>query len=172
MERVCVCIDGSNLYHHLKEVFHRANLDFARFVQWLVGKRQLVRTYYYNAAISAAREPQKAKDQQRFFGALDHIPYFETRLGRLEPRGDVFVEKGVDVRLATDILSMAFRGVYDTAIIVSCDGDFAHALDAVRDMGKHVEVACFQRAYHIKRAADKVIELDDTSLKPFMRTKK
>jgi len=33
MERVSIFIDGSNLYHGLKNVLGRTDLDFARFVQ-------------------------------------------------------------------------------------------------------------------------------------------
>jgi len=138
-------------------------------VGWLTSTlpsgRKLVRTYYYNAAVRADADPDRAKQQQRFFDRLQKIPYFDVRLGRLEPRGNTFVEKGVDVGLAVDMLSMAVRDLYDTAVLVSCDGDYVTAIRAVQDMGKHVEVACFQKAYHLKAAADKVIPLSTSTLK-------
>ena len=62
------------------------------------------------------------------------------------------------------MLSMAVKNIYDTAILVSCDGDYAMAVDAVKDIGKHVEIACFKRAYHLQQHADKVIRLDKTVL--------
>ncbi len=164
MERVSIFIDGSNLYHGLKANLGRTDLDFQRFVQWLVNDRKLVRTYYYNAPVPARQDSERAANQQRFFQTLRRIPYFDIRLGRLEPRGNTFVEKGVDIAIAVDMLSMAFHNAYDTAVLVSSDGDFAKAANAVRDLGKHVEVACFHKAYHIKQAADKVIELDGGSL--------
>lgn len=165
MESVCVYIDGSNLYHSMKSECARADLDFEKFVAWLVGKRKLVRTYYYNVPLPVAVDPNTAKGQQRFFDGLRRIPYFDVRLGRLEPRGNTFVEKGVDVAIAIDMLSMAVRGIYDTAILVSCDGDFVKAVDAVRDAGKHVEVACFAKAHHLRQSADKVITLSKASLR-------
>ncbi|HUU10833.1 MAG TPA: NYN domain-containing protein [Phycisphaerae bacterium] len=165
MERVSLFIDGSNLYHGMKAILGRTDLDFRRFVQWVVGERRLIRTYYYNAPVSARHEPQRAASQQRFFDSLRRIPYFDIRLGRLEPRGDTFVEKGVDIAIAVDMLSMAFHNAYDTAVLVSGDGDFVKALNAVRDLGKHVEVACFHKAYHVKQAADKVIELNEELLR-------
>lgn len=164
MERVSVFIDGSNLYHGLKNLLGRTDLDFARFLQWLVGGRKLVRAYYYNAPVPVRQDPQRAKHQQRFFDALRRIPYLDVRLGRLEPRGDTFVEKGVDIGIAVDMLSMAFHGAYDTAILVSSDGDFAKVIRAVCDLGKHVEAVCFHKAYHVKQAADRVIELNAKSL--------
>ena len=46
--------------------------------------------------------------------------------------------------LATDLLEYAWDGLYDVAILVSGDADFAYALQAVKNMGKHVEVAYFE----------------------------
>ena len=79
MERVCIFIDGSNLYHGLKSLLGRTDLDFARFIDWLVQDRTLVRTYYYNATVSAKHDPQRAASQQRFFASLSSIPYFTMR---------------------------------------------------------------------------------------------
>jgi len=162
VERVCIYIDGSNLYHSLKEECGQARLDFAKFISWLVGSRHLVRTYYHIAAIG--QDATQAKKHQRFLASLKHIPYLEVKLGRLEPRGSTYVEKGIDVAISVDMLSMAVKNIYDTAILVSCDGDYVKAIDAVKDTGKHVEVACFQRAYHLRQHADKIIHLDKTSL--------
>lgn len=164
MERVSIFIDGSNLYHGLKSIFGRTDINFQLFIDRLVGTRKLIRTYYYNAPIPANTNPERARHQQGFFARLQHIPYFDIRLGRLEPRGNTFVEKGVDIAIAIDMLSMAMHDAYDTAILVSSDGDFAKAIHAVCDTGKHVEVACFKKAYHLKQAADKVIELNETAL--------
>lgn len=166
MERVCIFIDGSNLYHGLKNLFGRTGLDFGAFAERLANGRKLIRTYYYSATVSAKQNPELARDQQRFFASLGQLPYFDIRLGRLEPRGNTFVEKGVDIALAVDMLSMAFVDAYDTAILVSSDGDFAKVIRAVCDLGKHVEVACFHRAYHVKAAADRVVELSQDFLRP------
>ncbi len=170
MERVSIFIDGSNLYHGLKTYLRRTDLDFARFIDWMVKDRKLIRTYYYNATVSAKHNQQRARDQQRFFAGLRRIPCFDIRLGRLEPRGETFVEKGVDVNIAVDMLSMAMRDTYDTAILVSSDGDFAKAIEAVQETGKHVEVACFHKAYHVKQSADRILELNENSLSKLWRT--
>ena len=50
--RVMVYIDGSNLYHSLRQLAGRTDVDFSKFSRKLVGAdRQLVRTYYYNAPV-------------------------------------------------------------------------------------------------------------------------
>jgi uncharacterized protein (TIGR00288 family) len=56
----------------------------------------------------------------------------------------ILVEKGIDIMLATDLLYFAWNDFYDVAVLVSGDSDFAYALQAVKNMGKHVEVAYFE----------------------------
>ncbi|KPK50663.1 MAG: hypothetical protein AMK72_01625 [Planctomycetes bacterium SM23_25] len=169
MERVCIFVDGSNLYHGAKALLPDGRIDIQKLITWLCGERQLLRAYYYNVPMPPTPDPTASKAQQRFFDALAHIDYLEVRLGRLEPRGETLVEKGVDVQIAVDMLEMAVRNVYDTAILVSSDGDFAKAIEAVKGWGKHVEVAHFERAYRVKQAADKTIELNEETLKPLLR---
>ena len=67
-----------------------------------------------------------------------------VKLGISKQRGEAVVEKGVDVMLATDLVVHAYKNHFDTAIVVSGDADFYPALQAVKDVGKHVEVAAFE----------------------------
>jgi hypothetical protein len=82
-DRVMIFIDGSNLYHSLKNHFGRTDLDIGRFCRKLVERRQLVRIYYYNAKVGQKQEPELYKQQQAFFAGINAIPYTELRLGRL-----------------------------------------------------------------------------------------
>jgi uncharacterized LabA/DUF88 family protein len=141
--RVAIFIDGSNLYHSLEENCGRFDVDFRAFAQKLAGDRTLLRVYYYNVLRDPNRNPQAYQDQQKFLAALDNVPFLEVRLGRSKMRGDVAVEKGVDIMVATDLLRLAWEDRYDVAILVSGDGDFAYAVQAVKDTGRHVIVAAF-----------------------------
>ena len=155
-QRVAVFIDGSNLYHSLDENCKRFDLDFAAFADKLCNGRDLFRIYYYNVLRDPDRNPQAYQDQQKFLTALYNTPYLEVRLGSSKIRGDVAVEKGIDVMLATDLLRLAWDDIYDVAIVVSGDGDFAYAVQAVKDMGKHVEIAAFPAnlAWELANVAD------------------
>lgn len=167
-ERVTVFIDGSNFYHGLKNCIGRTDIDFLRLGQKLCGKRRkLIRVYYYNAVIKQEDSPEGYKKQQRFFNKLYSVPYFELKLGRLESRraedGSVYyIEKGTDINLAVDMMKYAYNNAYDTAVIVSGDGDFVNAVKAVKDLGKHVEHAYFEsgHSHHLRQAADKHIRID------------
>ena len=155
-QRVAIFIDGSNLYHSLDENCKRYDLDFGAFTTKLVKYRQLFRVYYYNALLDKVRHPQRYQDQQRFLSALYKTPYLEVRLGTSKVRGDTAVEKGVDIMMATDMLRLAWSDIYDVAVMVTGDGDFAYAVQAVKDLGKHVEVAAFPAnlAWELANVAD------------------
>ena len=197
-ERVAIFIDGSNFYHGMKWHLKVTKVDFAKLAGILCDGRKLVRTYYYNAPMDDKRFPEKCKKQMDFFNKLRSIEYFELRLGRIEPRPiDVipiveselvgkfgaeearkiiaifrqnvnYIEKGVDINLATDVLRLAFNDAYDTAVIVTGDTDFECALKCVMDRGKHVEVAYFDNS--LRNSCDKFIPLNESLLRPCIIT--
>ncbi len=170
-ERVMIFVDGSNLYHSLKAHFSRIDLDLRRFCNKLLRRRQLIRIYYYNAKVGQKQEPELYKQQQAFFNSIKAIPYTELRLGRLVYTNWPSVppyEKGTDVQLATDMITHSYKGNYDVAILVAGDNDFAGAVQAVKDNGKHVEVALFGRqgtSQELRSAADMVIDINARFLK-------
>ncbi len=143
-DRVAIFIDGSNLYHALKNNFRRNDINFTEFVNSLCGSRRLFRTYYYNILQDPTQRPDGSREQQEFLDILSKTPHLEIRLGGTKLAQGVSVEKGIDVMLATDILCFAWEDFYDVAVLVSGDSDFAYALQAVKNMGKHVEVAYFE----------------------------
>ena len=165
MSRICVFIDGSNLYFALKRNNKMTRVDYYQFSLALCGdRRKLVRTFYYNAVFDAAHFSDKAKSQQSFFDSLDRTPYLELRLGRIIQNRECHrMEKGVDVRMAADMVYYAARDFYDTAIVVTEDQDFSPAMGLVKELGKHVELAVFPDAQsrEMIRAADKILSLDE-----------
>ncbi len=166
MKRVMIFIDGSNLYHALKHSMGRTQIDFGKFIYKLTGPdRELLRAYYYNAPVDQTREPERYKRQQQFFNRLYATPDLEVVLGRLVHRSDGrVIEKGVDVALVVDMITKAYTNQYDVAILVSGDGDFARAIQAVKNTGRKVEVAFFDKCYHLQVAADRFVSLEGTYL--------
>ena len=163
-DRVMVFIDGSNLYHVLSQSCGRHDLQFDKFAQKLANGRQLQRIYYYNIRQESDSNPNIGVEQAKFLESLYDTPYVEVRLGIWKQRGDIMVEKGVDVMLATDVVTNAYKDHYDTAIVVSGDSDFYPALQAVKDVGKHIEVAAFDMNLSAEsaRVADVVQKFNKT----------
>ncbi len=169
--RVMIFIDGSNMYHSLKHHFQRTDVDIGKFVQRLLDRRRLVRTYYYNARVGRKEEPERYRDQQKFFDSVMAVPYTELRLGRLVyvnwPSAPPY-EKGVDIQLATDMITHSFKNNYDIAILVAGDSDYVGALQAVKDNGKNVEVALFGKertSMQLREVADRIITIDGRLLR-------
>ena len=69
------------------------------------------------------------------------------------------VEKAVDVKIAIDMVVMAERGEYDTAYLLSADGDLTPAVAAVRTSGRKVFVASAQSGAQLAAACDKFLPL-------------
>ena len=116
-------------------------------------------------------EPQRYKDQKKFLAGVEAIQYTELRLGRLVynnwPNSPPY-EKGVDIQLATDMITHSFKNNYDVAILVAGDNDFVGALQAVKDNGKNVEVALFGKertSMQLRNVADRVITIDGRLLR-------
>ena len=165
-DRVMIFIDGSNLYHSLKNFFKRTDIDMGKFCHKLLEKRRLIRIYYYNARVGRKEEPERYTHQEAFFAGVAAIPYTELRLGRLVyinwPNVPPY-EKGVDIQLATDMITHGFKNNYDVAILVAGDNDYVGALQAVKDNGKNVEVALFGKertSMQLRKVADRVIALN------------
>ncbi len=170
-DRVMIFIDGSNLYHSLKGYFRRTDIDIGKFCHKLLEKRRLIRIYYYNARVGRKEEPERYKNQQTFFNGISVIPYTELRLGRLVytnwPSAPPY-EKGVDIQLATDMITHSFKNNYDVAILVAGDNDYVGALQAVKDNGRNVEVSLFGKertSIQLREVADRVITLNARLLK-------
>ena len=140
----------------------------------MVGEgRELVRTYYYNAPVNQKERPEQYKKQQAFFAKLKrNVDYLEIRLGKLVRRKGEMVEKGVDIKLATDLVVFAAINRYDVAIVITADGDFGEAIQHVKNMGKHVELAFPDtQCRHLRSISDKFILLDNSYIKKIRNIK-
>ena len=54
--RTMVFIDGSNLYHSMKNNCGQTNLDFKAFVEKIGKECEVIRTYYYNIQTEAEKQ--------------------------------------------------------------------------------------------------------------------
>ncbi len=163
-ERVAIFIDGSNLYNGMRDNLSSTRFNLQELVTQLLCKRKLVRTYYFNAPLTDDYEHELREGQQRFFESLRRIPYTTVRLGRLHRRFDgTLVEKGIDVAIAVESLSLAYEDAYDTVLLVSGDGDYVQLVEAIKRRGKHVECAMFrnQSAGVLLEYTDIFTPLDD-----------
>lgn len=140
MKRAFVFIDGSNFYFKLKDSisklggnFSLLNFDFRKFSEWLVQPNQLLEIHYYIGAVKMRSNNQKSKilygNQQKLFRKLQKQK-ISIVLGQLIQHPDKsYHEKGVDVRLAVEMIRFARLDRYDQSYLVSSDTDLLPAIE-------------------------------------------
>lgn len=169
-ERVIIFIDGSNFYHSLKDTIgsHENEVDFEKLIKILKKDRMLIGVYYYNAPLDRSYNKEVYRKQQKFFSELRRIPGFNVVLCALRKRKDThgkvkYSMKGDDIHLAIDMVSFSYENVYDTAILVSGDGDFVPAVLRVQKMSKKAENIYFRvsKSSYLKKVCDSSVCLDN-----------
>jgi len=121
---------------------------FRVFAQWLARDRIIMSCRYYVGVVRAEDDNQKGQElrqkQQKLFAHLQSPnQQFIIKRGFLMKNDEVYHEKGVDVKLAVDLLVGAYDNLYDTAIVISSDTDLIPAIKKVKHLGKQVEYIGF-----------------------------
>ncbi len=147
-QRIAIFIDGSNLYYAVRDGLRiDRQIDIEKLAHKLLHDRELVRIYYYNAPPPPEEDLEVRKRQQAFRDRLGYIDFLQRRDGRLVERtfrlkcpdcakeiiSKKHIQKGVDTRLAVDLVALAVRGTYDAAILVSGDSDFTEAVNFIKE---------------------------------------
>ena len=157
MQRVAVYVDGFNLYHGLKSKGWSRYywLDLRRLAENLQGPGQrLVMVRYFTAGVfPELGDPSKPVRQKMYLEALGTLPdlhihygYHAVRERRCSNCGVVqqtYEEKMTDVNIAVELLGDAQDDAFDSAIVMSGDGDLASPVRVVRDRypGRRIIVA-------------------------------
>lgn len=122
-EKVAIYIDGGNTYRKLKDLGlpdEGRRFDFNAFANHLVGDRELVSKRYYVGQLRNTDKTEKSemlvRKQQIFLETLRAANY-DVKLGKIMYDAGRIREKGVDVKLAIEIVIGASDNLYDTALI-------------------------------------------------------
>ncbi len=176
--RAVAFVDGQNLFHAAREAFGYTypNYDVAALVNQLCSALgwSLVGTRFYTGIPSAHDDAFWHEFWQKKLRTLSwqgvHIysrPLrYRNRVVRL-PNGTEHSylageEKGIDVRIALDVIRMAHRREYDVALILSQDQDLSEVADEIRTIAKEqerwIKIACafpFSPTSRNRRGIDK-----------------
>ena len=87
----------------------------------------------------AAGSRQKAKWESDGINVLTRPLRYPRNYPTEKPQ-----EKGVDVHLAIDFISLAINDEYDVGVLISCDTDLRPALEFARARGRKIEVAAWR----------------------------
>lgn len=170
--RVAVYIDGFNLFYGLRDRGWTRYywLDVLSLAGRLLRPGQtLGAVRYFTARVMPdASDPGKQDRQNTYLDALATLRGLSMHYGYFVPRRDRYEEKMTDVNIAVEMLCDAHADTFDTAILVSADGDLTGAVLAVRDRCHKQVVIAFppgRRSNQLRRAAAHVTAIGADTLR-------
>ena len=120
--------------------------DYRGLCGHLSGERKIVTIGYYVGVVRAAFNDSKGQQLRRaqidLFNRLRDQNIIVHK-GYLMKNNDKYHEKGVDVKIATDLLVGAYENSYDDAIVISSDTDLIPAMQKAKELKKNVEYVGF-----------------------------
>ena len=143
-------VDGQNLFNAAKEAFgyNYPNYDILKLAHEVASANgwTLIQTCFYTG-IPEPKDPRHAfwSNKLANLGRRGIVLFSKPLRYHLEevtlPDGStsrvrVPVEKGVDVRLALDVVRLAFANRYDVALIFSQDQDYSEAAKEIRAISR------------------------------------
>ena len=132
-------------FFHLKIINHlrfQVNQTFSGVLRRISGRSTRNLTHFTASNEILFYHSQKNKDTIRKYN-----------------RSEVLIEKAVDVMLAVDMVIMAERDEYDAAYLITADGDFTPAVNAVKSLSKKVYAVSLNNCWQLKRACNNFILL-------------
>ena len=78
-ERVAIFIDGRNFYHSTKRLERKGlEINLGKLVNDLVGNRELIAVYYYNALLDKEYDLKRYEEHNKYLEGLRKIPKFKV----------------------------------------------------------------------------------------------
>ena len=158
MNRVAVFIDNSNVFKTIQTLCRADPLwikmyDPLALGNVLAGARQLVKVNFYCVPPPAwlLNEGEDSKKRHsaasRYYAKIGQMQNVEVKYGYLQGGKSNPLEKNIDTQISSDMVASAALGEFDTAILVSSDGDYQSAVTNVKKLGKRIEILFF-RGFH------------------------
>lgn len=129
-----------------------------------------LRAFYYTSVSGAEDDRLLVRDALKEIGFQPMVFKRGNRQrqnGGADKLGESIRSKQVDIQLATDVLSNAFRNNYDAAVLVAGDGDYVPLVEEVKRLGKLVYVFFFRNGLssELLNAADGFSDITEEFLK-------
>ena len=177
-KRTIAFLDGQNLYHSVRESFGYTypNYDVLALSRTICQKKnwELIQARFYTGVPDKSDDPLWSEFWSHKLAMLGRQGVhtfsrslrYRNRIIKL-PDGTEHTflageEKGIDVRIALDIIRMAHHEEYDVALIFSQDQDLSEVAKEIRtiaqEQGRWIKIACafpYSPTTRNKRGIDK-----------------
>jgi uncharacterized LabA/DUF88 family protein len=139
--KIAIFIDGGYLDKISKK--YGLFVNFVSLSKEMANGKEILRTYYYNClpyqgSPPTPEEKERFSKAQKFYKALERLPRYEVREGRLAKRGTEFEQKGIDTLLSIDLVNLAASGQISDAVLLAGDSDFLPAVKVAKEHGVNV----------------------------------
>ncbi len=157
--RVVTFIDGFNVYHALddphglfvKPYEYYKWIDYRKLAEQFVSSSDSLEAVYFFTAYCPWSRSKRARHKKLVLVQEDHgvvvkRGYFRPKTRICRARGGChlpyndYEEKRTDVNIATQMLSLAFQGQYEKAILVSADSDYRPVIEEIRSLFPHITI--------------------------------
>ncbi|MGC6520251.1 MAG: NYN domain-containing protein [Candidatus Puniceispirillaceae bacterium] len=140
LPRVIAFFDGQNIYHSAKTAFPGAGDDYdPKSLAGLIAQRQgwtLVQTRFYTGVPDPKRDKNSADGWNARLQRMRHDGCVTVSRQLKYNLAGVPREKGIDVRLALDLIRLTLDRQMDVPLIFSQDSDFVEVSNEVRRLNR------------------------------------
>ena len=169
--KIAILVDNAYFQSIMRDEFGSVRIDYGALAQNLAGDSDIFRAYVYDCAVYQGKPPtddesERYSRQRKFFQALERLPRFTVRLGRLARRGPDsqgryrFEQKQVDSLLSVDLATLAAKRLIQEAALVAGDSDFIPAVEAAKYEGVLIRLFHGQSVHSdLWTAADERVQL-------------
>ncbi len=146
--RTAIFIDGSHVFYAALQL--NIELDYTQLLSTLTMDSQLLRAFFYTGV-------DGGNEKQQGFLLWMRRNGYRVVTKELVPMPDGSKKINLEVEMAVDMLTLAPH--YDTAVLVSGNGNLAYGVDAVSRQGVRVEIVGLR-----SMTSDHLINVADTYL--------
>ena len=158
MERITIFIDNSNIFKGFQK--YKIHADYEKLKTVITRDRKLNAIYLYEGVVYPM-SPEKKRWYEQLSVRSGYV--IEASFDKIVKCGAI--EKKVDIKIAIDVVSLAFEDAYDTAVLVTGDGDFLPVVKKIKELSKNVEIWAFKyslaNALRDQIEEDRIFYLDD-----------
>jgi len=152
LERIIVFVDNSNIFKGFRK--YNIKVDYETLKDFITRGRYLKNIFLYEGVVYPI-SPEKKKWYEELSNRSGYV--IKASFDKIASSGAI--EKKIDIKIAIDIISFAYEDAYDTAVLVSGDGDFVPVIKKLKELEKNVEVWAFK--YSLANALKEELGLEN-----------
>ncbi len=137
MEKIIIFIDNSNIFKGFRK--YDIKVDYERLKIIITKNRKLNGIFLYEGVVYPMSPGKK-----KWYKNLSEKSGYIIKASFDKIAANDAIEKKIDIKIAIDMVSLAYENEYDTAVLVSGDGDFVPVIKKLKELGKGVELWAFR----------------------------